>query len=124
MVWPEPGTAASMPTRTTMATDSVGTRPSRSKRKKKKTRQRLETIGLALALVVVGSLIAYLVWPPGAAYLFRHADRLMASQDSLDWIRAREEYLDPLDRRFPEHPYKEQTEAWRDPAYAERARVT
>ena len=38
----------------------------------------------------------------------------MASNDPLDWIRAREEYLDPLDRRFPDHPYKAQTEAWRD----------
>jgi hypothetical protein len=38
----------------------------------------------------------------------------MASTDHHDWARARDEYLEPLDRRFPKHPYKEKTEAWRD----------
>ena len=38
----------------------------------------------------------------------------MASADALDWLRARDKYLDPLDRRFPDHPYKEKTEAWQD----------
>jgi hypothetical protein len=38
----------------------------------------------------------------------------MASNRRTDWIRARDEYLDPLDERFPNNPYKEQTQKWRD----------
>ena len=38
----------------------------------------------------------------------------MASADPLEWVRAREKYLDPLDRDYPQHPFKEKTEAWRD----------
>ncbi len=38
----------------------------------------------------------------------------MASADPTDWIRARDEYLDPLDHRFPKHPFREETEVWRD----------
>ncbi|WP_435006365.1 serine/threonine protein kinase [Tundrisphaera lichenicola] len=116
MVWPEPGTAASMPQRAEILTDSVGPRPTRIKKKIKQSRFgiRLETIGLLAGLVLVSGTIAYLAWPPGANYLYRKAESLMASDDPLDWVRARDEYLDPLETRFPLHAYKEQTEAWRD----------
>ena len=33
----------------------------------------------------------------------------MSSTDPHDWRTAREEYLDPLDRRFPNHPHQETT---------------
>ena len=54
----------------------------------------------SLALVVIGGIIAYLVWPPSAEYLYRHAEALMASESRADWDRALEEYIDPLDNRF------------------------
>ena len=38
----------------------------------------------------------------------------MASADPLDWTKARDDYIDPLDRRYPSHRFKEKTEGWRD----------
>ena len=38
----------------------------------------------------------------------------MASSRRSDWMTARDEYLEPLDERFPNHPYREQTRKWRD----------
>src|SRR5262249_19793239 len=63
---------------------------------------------------VIGGFIAYWVWPPSQAYLYRQAEALMKSSKRHDWITARDEYLEPLDRRFPDNPYREQTQKWRD----------
>ena len=38
----------------------------------------------------------------------------MASSHRSDWLTAREEYLDTLDHKYPDHPYKEQVRKWRD----------
>jgi hypothetical protein len=38
----------------------------------------------------------------------------MATNDRSRWREARENYLDELDRRFPNHPYRESTRAWRE----------
>ena len=38
-----------------------------------------------------------------------------------DWMTARDEYIDPLDRRFPDNPYREQTQKWRDKILLEEA---
>ena len=77
-------------------------------------RQALEIAGLLLALATVGAGIGYVVWPPSAAYLYREAERRMASDDRHDWQEARDRYLDPLDARFADNPYKETTQVWRD----------
>ena len=118
MVWPEPGSAASMPQRAEIQSDEIGPRPPRPRKKKKKKgfdpRLSLETAGLVAALVVISGIIGYLLKSPSQAYLYQHAETLMASTDPLEWGRAREKYLDPLDRDYPQHPYKEKTEAWRD----------
>ncbi len=116
MVWPEAGSPASMPTRDEYF-DPAQTRPVKTTRKskrKKAQKARLEVAGLVGALVVVAGLIGYLLWPRSASSLYSHAETLMASADPLDWIRARDEFLDPLDRNYPRHPYRERTEAWRD----------
>jgi eukaryotic-like serine/threonine-protein kinase len=73
-----------------------------------------ETLLLLTALVGIGGLIVYLVWPPGQDYLYKHAEALMASTHRSDWVNARDEYLEPLDRRFPNNPYREQSARWRD----------
>jgi eukaryotic-like serine/threonine-protein kinase len=74
----------------------------------------IETAGLAAALLVVGGFIAYWVWPPSASYLYRQAETLMANNSRHDWRTALDEYIKPLDERFPDHPYREKTNAWRD----------
>ncbi len=38
----------------------------------------------------------------------------MASSRRHDWLTARDDYLDPLDSRFPNNPFREQTQKWRD----------
>ena len=40
--------------------------------------------------------------PPAQDYLYQQAEALMASTRRTDWMTARDEYLDPLDQRFPE----------------------
>src|SRR5205807_1079934 len=59
-------------------------------------RAMVETGGLALALVLIGGFIGYMLWPPSAPYLYHQAERLMASKDSHDWSTALEEYVEPL----------------------------
>ena len=66
------------------------------------------------ALIVIGGFIGYWLWPPSAGYLFHQAETLMASSHRSDWLTAREEYFDALDRKHPDHPYKEQLQKWRD----------
>jgi len=132
MVWPVADSPNADPPRAGAAT-STGSNPTPA-RKRTKTAGRstagraeggsriagalsgvsLETIGLVLALFVVGGLMAYWVWPPSAAYLHRHAVALMESPQRSDWLIAMRDYIEPLDRRFPDHPYREETRAWRD----------
>ena len=69
---------------------------------------------LVAALIAIGGFIAYWLWPPSAEYLYRQAATLMASSHRSDWITARDEYFDTLDRKHPDHPYKEQLRKWRD----------
>ncbi len=78
------------------------------------SRGALEIVGLVLALVAVGGLILYLVWPLSQEALYHKAEALMASKYRVNWLTARDDYLDALDRRFPNNPYHEQTRKWRD----------
>ena len=80
-----------------------------------------EIAGLLLALLAVGGLIVYLVWPASQETLYRKAEALMASTRRADWLIAREEYLEPLERRFPDNPYRERIRAWRDKILLEDA---
>ncbi len=137
MVWPSNGEAAANPPRTAapaQEANSAVASPEHARTKKAKAgsansnrsgaipedhsswlnRSMLETGVLVSALVVIGGIIAYLVWPPSAEYLYRHAEPLMASESRSDWDRAIKEYIDPLDNRFKDHPYRDQTRNWRD----------
>jgi serine/threonine-protein kinase len=119
MVWAAPGTVGSMPTRAGIG-DPIAKKKAKSTKGKKQDenaksiREWLELAGLVGGLILVALTIGYLVWPPSARYLYSQAEPLMASTDHTEWIRARDEYLEPLDRRFPGHEYKEKTNAWRD----------
>ena len=85
------------------------------------SRAMVETAALVLTLLVLGAGIAYVVWPPSQEYLFSHAKALMDSKSSADWSLALRNYIDPLDRRFPDNPYKAETRAWRDRILLEQA---
>lgn len=113
MVWPEAGTA--YPTRAESIDTTRSVKVARRKAKKVEQRSRSwELAGLLVALVAVGGLIAYLVWPPGEEYLYRHGKDLMASAEPLDWVRAREQYLDPLITRFPKTGHAAEVDGWLD----------
>jgi len=86
------------------------------------TRRLLETFGLAAVLVlIVGGFLFNLYRTSRKEYLFEQAKILMDSKDRHDWTRARTEYLDPLDAKYPDNPYKEQTRDWRDQLLLEEA---
>ncbi len=116
MVWPEVGSPASNPP--TRSVETLKPKKTGKKKKKKHAMEQLRdlapALGLVAALLVVGSLIAYVVWPPSADYLFSQAEPLMKSEKREDWLRAQSMYLDELERRFPTHPYKAQTDPWYD----------
>ncbi|MBX6315939.1 MAG: hypothetical protein IRY99_23950, partial [Isosphaeraceae bacterium] len=84
------------------------------------SRRTLETAGLAAALVGVSALLAYLLWPPSAAYQFRKAEELMASSDPTRWAIAKDQYIDDLRRRFPDYRPQE-VQAWLDRIALNRA---
>jgi serine/threonine-protein kinase len=84
--------------------ESSGTRP----------RIAAETIGLVVAFAGLSAFGAYMLWPPSAAYLHRKAAEGMASPNRVDWLNTLDDYIKPLDERFPDHPYKAETQAWRD----------
>lgn len=68
-------------------------------------------------------LLVWGLWPPSAAALFEHGARLMRSEDATDWEAAWEKYFDQLERKYPDHPYGEQLQEFRqrlDDAKAER----
>jgi len=69
---------------------------------------------LVSALLAIGGFIVYWLYPPSAQYLYHQAELLMASTRRQDWLTARDDYLDPLDSRFPSSPYREQIQKWRD----------
>jgi serine/threonine protein kinase len=77
-------------------------------------RQIAEIGGLVLMLLVVGGAIGYIVWPESEASLYQKAKDLMAKEDRLEWNRARDDYLDPLEKRFPNNSHQEEIRGWRD----------
>jgi hypothetical protein len=70
--------------------------------------------GLLTTLILLLGLIGYFLWPAGPEYLHSEAAKLMASEDYSDWLQAMNRFVEPLERRFPEHAYKEDVSKWRD----------
>jgi len=138
MVWPtnQPASAKSSPAASAAARNGAGSSSAPARKKSRKTgtllslatrdrtaagspaswlsRSTVETALLTLALIAIGAFIAYKVWPPSAAYLYKQAEALMASSRRADWLTARDDYIKPLDEGFPDHPYREQTREWLD----------
>src|SRR5206468_1831075 len=60
-----------------------------------------------LLLLVVG-IIAWTFWPLSQDTLFDRGSELMKSKELSDWERAWRDYFQPLNERFPDHPYQDQ----------------
>jgi hypothetical protein len=83
---------------------------------------------VVLLLLCMGA-IAWAFWPPDQETLFRKGAELMASSRPADAERAWRDYLQPLQDRFPDHPYQEEVagfaaklEALRNPSASEAQR--
>ena len=145
MVWPEPGSPAANPRRA--GTGDVASAPPRKKSRKSGTFARASSRDSPPAVRTrrestsdfsTGGALETSAWsprsspsadssatgsgPPAPEYLYRQAEALMASSHRSDWLTAQEEYLDPLDHKHPDHPYKEQAAEVARPDPARRGR--
>ncbi len=59
------------------------------------------------------AVLVWTFWPLGPEALFERGAALMASTRPADWKQAWREYLEPLERRFPDHPYQEEVARFR-----------
>jgi serine/threonine-protein kinase len=87
------------------------------KKKKKKKNQgpfyeQVWFLTLSLALLV--GLVTWSVWPLSEEQLYARAKVLMESDDIDNWRTAREEFIDPLQTRFPEGKYHVEAAEWID----------
>ncbi len=120
------GTMAPLDATSATSTGSATSNPTRTKPRKAKpkrrdsadsvpdTRQRIETGLLVLALVAALGFGGYMFWPPSASYLHRKAAAGMAGKSRGEWILTRDRYINELERRFPNHPYQEEVQGWKD----------
>ena len=65
---------------------------------------------LVLCLVVLVGAGIWALLPPGEEALFAKARPLMESDDPSDWHRAKQQYLDSFEARFPASPHAQQIE--------------
>jgi hypothetical protein len=64
---------------------------------------RRPAVVLPLFLLVVGAVVAAFAWPRKSADdLWHAAEPLVASENSADWDRAWDDYLEPLTRKYPD----------------------
>ncbi|HLW66026.1 MAG TPA: serine/threonine-protein kinase [Gemmataceae bacterium] len=68
---------------------------------------------IALLLCVAGIVWAFVRPKPGAEELFQQAQPLMASNNPNDWEKAWNDYLEPLNRRYPDHAHKAEVDEFR-----------
>ncbi|NOX55339.1 MAG: protein kinase, partial [Planctomycetes bacterium] len=90
------------------------------KKKKKKRRKRKEgpfyeqTWFLASCLVLLIGVIAWSLWPPSEKELFLEAQKLMETDDPVQWQEAKERYLEPLLERYPDGEYAQRSKEYLD----------
>lgn len=68
---------------------------------------------LILILLVCIGLVAWKMWPLGQEELYHRGAKLMESESLYDMQTAWDDYLEPLERKHPGHPYKDQVEVLR-----------
>lgn len=74
---------------------------------------------LPLFLLTVGTLV-WNFWPASPEKLFERGSKLMASQDPDDWDRAWSDFLEPLQRKYPDNPHQAEVDAFRRKIETER----
>jgi predicted Ser/Thr protein kinase len=75
---------------------------------------------VALLGLCIGILV-WTFWPLDEQALYEHGAQMMASARLADMEAAWSEYLEPLQRRFPDHPYRAEVERFRAKLEAGRA---
>jgi serine/threonine-protein kinase len=75
---------------------------------------------VALFLLTAG-LIARAFWPLSPETMFRRGAALMNSADHDDWARAWDEYLGPLQEKYPDNPHRSELEEFRRRYETDRA---
>jgi eukaryotic-like serine/threonine-protein kinase len=99
-------TLAGSPTKTAGGTAAAELRSALGKKKKKKKSaqvpiyERAWFLGTCLAVLVAA--VVWAVQPPGEAKLMAQAEELMKQDSPTVWIEARDKYLQPLLKRFPQ----------------------
>lgn len=92
---------------------AIGARPKKKKRDADTpVYERVWFLATSLALLV--GIVAWSLWPLGESKLFALAEVKMASSEPLDWKKARDEYLEPYLRRFPDGPHRAQVQTYID----------
>ncbi len=64
--------------------------------------------------------ITYAFWPPSPEWLFRHGSQMMASDRLADLEIGWTDYLEPLSRKYPDHPYHAEIDKFRQKLEAAR----
>jgi serine/threonine-protein kinase len=65
-----------------------------------------------LFVLCIGTII-WTFWPSSAETLYRRGSALMASEEPDDWLKAEDEFLNPLEQRFPNHAHHAEVEAFK-----------
>ncbi len=75
---------------------------------------------LWLCLLACVGIIVWTFWPASPETLYQRGSELMASEHYSDWERGWKEYLQPLNEHYPDHPYQEEVEEFRQKLQAAR----
>jgi serine/threonine protein kinase len=86
----------------------------KKRKRAKKTPIYERTWVLMSGLALLAAVVTWTFWPKSEQKLFARAETLMASSEPADWQTAREKYLEPLQRRFPDGQYAEQVQQYID----------
>ncbi len=74
----------------------------------------VQTSGLVVILLMCIAIVVWAFWPLNQDQLFSHGVERMDRGSLYDIHVAWRDYFDPLEKRFPEHPYKEQLADFRE----------
>jgi serine/threonine-protein kinase len=76
---------------------------------------------LVTLLTLCIGIFVWTFWPLSERQLFERGEQLMKSGELVDMERAWRDYFEPLETRFPEHPYHEQLQQYRQALETARA---
>ncbi|MGF1581960.1 MAG: serine/threonine protein kinase [Gemmataceae bacterium] len=81
-----------------------------------------QPVVLVICLLACLGVIVWTFWPLTQEQLFQRGSDMMEKGTYSDWQYAWTEYFEPLNERFPDHPYREEVQRYRRQIDAERAR--